>query len=274
MSIEKVPSKCPVCGANAQFTVEVKPEVQYVPYTMETPNRIKIKPTSSIMKYVITSDMLRAFIKDKCKNMPSKYDEKTHEPIEWINPKVEVVPKYTEKKKRKGEQHKSYACFIIAFSEDVRKTGPDFGWYGKIGDNSNGIEFVKSVKSSIIDRYSYDRKSINLWLSSYKDMERLEEGLGITEDFLRILQEFSTPRITEPRKGESWITFAAAPEKVIADALADPKTNTVPGRIQITDITPIDKKNFKFTVLVHPIEDTYEESAIVKQILEGTKKIK
>lgn len=247
--------KCPNCNMETQSKVDIDP-LSFAPKI-----RGNVLPTELIYGYKITSEDLKQFIIQKAKQYVPDI-------------KIEVIPRYCEKKRRhRGEPHRSYASLKIAFSDNIVERSGDLGWYEKIGENSN-CRIVNSLFQNIIQMYKYDRKEIDSWLKSYKIMEELEENLGMTEAYIEDLKKFSTPVRIKTNSSESWIFFAAAAENVIKDYLTEVNTNVIRGKIKIQDIYPISKDVVEFNVHLYPMEIESKENPHVKQILAGEEKAK
>ena len=115
-------------------------------------------------------------------------------------------------------------------------------------------------------------KDLEAWLKSYKNLEALEDALGMTEDFINDIREFAKPVRITTNNGEKWILFAAAAENVIADMLTDVVSGEVPGRIEIQQVYPLSKDIVEFIVYLHPAEMKYRDNPHVRQILIGEEK--
>lgn len=257
MSVEKVKMNCPYCKKEFAFALDSK--------MVPTPNvRGGLKPASNILVYKITSEDMKKFITAKAHAIEGN-----------ANCKVEVVPRYCEKKRRKdNEPHHSYASLRIAYSSDVLEEKDSLGFYGKIGESDSNIKFKPEILDSLVRKYQYRRDEIDSWLDSYKNMEALEDGLGMTEAYISDLRQFAVPQRITSNTGENWIIFAAAAENVIKDMLTEKETNKELGRIQIMDIYPISKDVVEFICYVHPAEVQLKENPYVRQILLGEEKIK
>jgi hypothetical protein len=247
---------CPECNHN--FLVETNMTAEEM-----IPNvRGNIKPAGDILVYKITSEDIKKFIVDKARKHVS-------------DAKVEVVPRYTEKKRRRNsEPHKSYASLRIAFSNEVVENKDDSGWFGKIGETGSNVRIVKTIFNDIITRYQYNKKDIESWMKNYKTLEELEESFGISEAYLNDIKMYTTPQRILTNNKEQWVIFSAAPENVIRDMLTDKVSKEVIGRIQIQDVYPISKDIVEFLVYVHPNEMKIKENPHVRQILLGEEKAK
>lgn len=224
--------------------------------------RSKINPIGDILVYKITSEDIKQFIIQKSK----KYVP---------DAKVEVVPRYCERKRRRdSEPHRSYASLRIAFSDSVVEKNEDAGWYGKIGENDGNVRIVPTLFKEIISRYQYNKKDIEGWMKNYKTLEDLEENLGMNEAYLNDLKMYATPQRILTTNNEPWIIFSAAAENVISDMLTDPTNNEPIGRIQIQDVYPISKDIVEFLIYIHPLEMKLKENPHVRQILLGEEKAK
>lgn len=249
---------CPKCNANIDAVFEIPND----PVFLAPETRGKIKPVGSIFVYRISSDQIKSFIIEKTKKIVP-------------NAKVEVVPRYCEKKRRsETEPHHSYASLRIAFSEDVVEKKDDLGWFGKIGESGAGTKVVESLYKDIIARYRYNKGEVESWLKNYKSLEKLEESFGMTEAYIADLLNYVTPRRIVTNTKESWIFFSAAAENVISDMLTCYKTNKPAGKIRIQDVYPISKDNVEFLVFVSPNEIEYKENPNVRKILLGEEKAK
>lgn len=249
-------SVCPHCNQNIKLEANVDASVL-------APNvHAKLRPAGSVLVYKISTDDMRIFITQKAK----KYCPEV---------KVDMIPRYCEKKRRhKSEPHRAYASLRIAFSEHIVEKKDDLGWYGKIGESSDNLRIQPSMFQNLFQMYRYDPKNIDAWLKSYKNLEELEDALGITEDYINELRMYAKPQRVFTDNKEPWIIFSAAAENVIADMLTDVNTQRPAGRIEIRDIYPINKDNVEFLVYVHPQEVQINENPHVRQILTGEEKIK
>ena len=248
--------KCPHCNEAAEVSIDVKDE------DMAPDVRSKIRPAGSILAYRISSDDIKAFITEKAKTMIPDV-------------KVEVVPVYCERRRRKdSDPHRSYASLRIAFSDNVLEHKDDAGWFGKIGETSDNLRFVSSLFQAIIKRYKFNAEAINGWLESYKVLEELEDAFGMTEKYINELKAYATPQRVMTTANEPWVIFAAAAEKVIEDMLSDPDTDKPIGRIQIQDVYMVSKDVVEFVVYVHPADMNLKENPHVRQILLGEEKAK
>lgn len=253
MKTLKLSGNCPNCGE--EVTLAGSAPVSMIDFA---PNvRSRIRPVSSVLIYKITSEQIKQFLIDKAKKL---------EP----DVKIEVVPRYCERKRRKqSEPHRSYASLRIAFSDNVTENNDDMGWYGKIGQSSTNIRFKETIFKEMINRYQFNRKEIDNWMKSYKTMEELEEGLGMNESYLNDLKMYAIPRRLETVDKESWIIFSAAADKVLKDMLTDDKTNKITGRMMIQDIYPISKDVVEFLIYMYPFEVETKDNPYVRQILLG-----
>lgn len=256
MSEIQVQAQCPHCGEDVVIGANVDPSM------LMPAVRGRLQPIGNIAVYKVTSEDMKAFITQKAKKYCSEV-------------KIEVVPRYCEKKRRREtEPHRSYASLRIAFSEHILEKKDELGWYGKIGESSDNMRIQQSMFQNLIQLYRYNPKDIDAWVKSYKNLEELEEGLGMTESYINDLRMYSRPQRVKTTGTDSWIIFAAAAENVLRDMLTDPKTGRVPGRIQIQDVYPISKDNVEFVVYLHPAEMNLRENPHVRQILMGEEKPK
>jgi len=257
MSTIKLSTQCPNCKKQINLSAEVPNTGTVVPAT-----RSNLQPIGDILVYKITSEDLKKFIMEKAK-------------FYCKNVKMEIVPRYCEKKRRRdNEPHRSYASLRIAFSEDILVKKEDLGWYGKIGESADNLRIENSIFTHLIKKYGYNTKDLEAWLKSYRNLEELEECLGMTESYISDLKTYSTPQRITTTNGEKWIFFAAAAENVIKDMLEDPETGMLPGRLQIHDVYKISDDIVEFVVYLHPQELKMKENPHVRQILMGSDKKK
>ena len=255
MSEVVIDAICPKCGENLKVKADM-------PSTIDAPVvRSKLQPSSNILVYRISSKTIATFITEKARQYVPEV-------------RVEVVPCYCETKKRhEYEPRRSYASFKIAFSDKIIDKGVDLGWYGKIGESSESCNIKPSMFKNIIEKYSYNPKDVKAWLDSYKNLEKLEIRHGMTEEYINDLNKFARPRRITANNGEAWIIFAAAPENIIKDMLTDPKTNMLPGRIEISNPYEVSEGgDVEYVVYLHPGEVTYNDNPHVRQILLGEEK--
>lgn len=252
----KVGTKCPKCNTDIVVGTEIN-DAMLAPVV-----RGKVTPVETIQVYKISSEELKQFIIQKAR----KY-------VPDIN--VEVVPRYCEKKRRKeSDPHRSYASLRIGFSNHAIEKNEDNGWFGKIGEGSDYVRVVNSLFNELVQRYKYDKKQIDAWLKSYKTLEELEEGLGMTEAYINDLRMYSIPKRVRTNTKEDWVIFSAAPENVLKDFLTEVSTNKLPGRMEIKDVYPISKDIVEWTIHMHPADTRLKEDPHVRQILLGEEKAK
>lgn len=247
---------CPHCSGAVSVSTEINP------CSLAPDVRSKIRPVGSPFVYKISSDQIKQFIVQKAA-------------VLCPDVKVEVAPRYCEKKrKRENEMHHSYASLRIAFSDNAIERNSDLGWYGKIGEGAGSPRIVKSLFNGLVQEYMYNKRDIEGWLKSYKNLEELEETLGMTEEYIEDLRTYSVPRRVPTNGNESWIIFASAPEKVLADMLTDVSTDKLIGRMQIQDVYKVSKDVVEFVVYVYPQDIQVQENVHVRQILLGEEKPK
>lgn len=247
---------CPHCKKELSVTMDINP------CALAPDVRSKMRPVAVPFIYKITSEHIKRFIIEKATSM-------------CPGVKVEVAPRYCEKKRKKeNEMHRSYASLRIAFSENAIEHNGDNGWFGKIGEGGGNTRVVESLFKKIVMKYMYRKKDIDGWMKSYKTLEELEETLGMTEEYIADIRDYSTPRRVPTTGEEDWVIFAAAPEKVIADMLTDVTTDNLFGRMQIQDVYKINKDVVEFLVYVYPQEIQIQENSHVRQILLGEEKPK
>lgn len=267
--------KCPQCGFDVGIHQELDPKM------LAPTVRSQLRPTDAIFEYKVSSEEIKRFMIDKAREyVPSA--------------KMQIVPRYTERKRRdEKEPHRSYASFFIGFSSDVIKNNQDYGWYGKIGESFENVTVIDKLWHHFIKRYQYKQDMINEWLKSYKKLEKLEEGLGITEQFIAELKQYRKPLGVRTNNGEVWVFFMAAPEMILSDMFTTKKqildADGVPmldehqnpimvdksaGRIEIRDIISISKDVIEYKIHLHPEEIVTTVNPHVLQILNGEDKKK
>lgn len=220
-------------------------------------NRANIQAAGQIDVYKITSDQMKAFISAKAAAMQP-------------GTKVEMTVDYWEKKK--SNPHRSYAMLKVAMSDDVIEKHQEDDWIIKIVDSNSDIKFVKKIWDFIVKQYSYDKKDLEDSLNDYRKLDMLEEAFGLTEDQIRQIIYYSTPRRMKTGSKESWIVFAARPDAVIRNMLTNPETNKVDGRMEIINIIPITKDIVEYTVYVHVNETESTENPEVRKLLQSDPK--
>lgn len=246
---------CPHCNKDMTVTADID-QNQLAPEV-----RGKLTPAENILVYYVTSEEIKQFIIQKAK----KYVP---------NVKVEVAPRYCERKKRKStDPHRSYASLRIAFSNEIVEKNTDQGWFGKIGENGSNVRVINSLFNNLIRKYQYNKKEIESWLKSYKTLEELEENLGMTELYINDLKMFATPQRVKSGN-EDWIVFSAAAENVLKDMLTEIETDKIPGKMVINNVHQISKEIVEFEIHLHPENRKMKEDPRVRQILLGEEKAK
>ena len=260
----KMNVECPNCQQNLLIQQDLNElKKAFTPKDLAPTLRGDLVPSDSIFEYRISSEEIKKFIIDKA-----------HEYVPEA--KLQIVPRYTERKKRdEREPHRSYASFFIGFSSDVIQNNNDYGWYGKIGESFENVIIVQELWEKFIKRYQYDPEMINSWMKSYKKMEKLEEGLGITEQFLAELKHYKRPLgIRTNHQGEVWVFFMAAPEMILNDMFVEVGTDKPAGRIEVRDIVSVSKDIIEYRIHLHPNDVVTTVNPHVIQILNGEDKKK
>lgn len=249
-----VKSNCPYCHKEitTKFTM---PDGSTPP-----PTRCKnLSPTGHMWVYRISSDVIREYLTEKVRLIVP-------------NAKLDLAPRYCERKKRAYGDGHAYAAINIALSEDVIAGSRD--WFGSIGTDMGDVRLVPNMFEDFVARYRYDPKTIAAILKDYTQMEILENHFGITEDYLNEMKKFGTPQRVTTDDGKSWIFFSAAPEKIITNMMTDPQTKTIVGTCKIQDVYPLSKEVVEYLVYLNPTEMQLHEDHHVRQILMGEEKIK
>lgn len=259
METINISTKCVKCGED--LVVKVNPSA-IDPLLLAPDIRGNVRPTSLPYRYVISSEEIKRFIIDKV-HMYSP------------NTKLEISVKYCEKKRRKDrEPHRSYATFLIAFSHHVIKDYKENGWFERLGEENGRAFIIKELYVNLINKWAYDPKQIDEWRKSYKKLELLEEGLGMTESFINEIKEFSVPKSTRPTANEeSWVFFMASPEKILMDFFTNPESNSIIGKLDVNDIVQISKDIVEYHITLDPYNVAVKENPHVRQILNGEAKI-
>ena len=256
MSEEKVLSvECPFC--NQELNVELPESVPRD--TSKT--RALLKPVGNVRVYRITTDEMKAFVQQKA----NFYKDGII---------VEGGARYFERKN--SNPHRGYCYMKLAFNENALENNQQAGWFEKIGESSDGVRFISDIFVGLIQKYGFDRQGLNDLLSNYKRLEKVEEMFGLTEDALREIREFVTPKriLASKSSGGNWIMFSARAEKIIEDMLENPDTDKVEGSIEIHDVHPLTKENIEFVVYVHPKEMRASENPYIRKSLSGEIKLK
>lgn len=254
-----IPVTCPQC--NKEMVVKVN-TTDIDPLLLAPEIRGGVKPVGIPYEYHVSSEDIKRFIIDKI----HQYSP---------NANVKISVRYCEKKRRKdNELHKSYATFLIALSHHVIEDYNSNGWFEKLGENNGKVHIVNDLYVKLIKQWKYDPDYISEWLKSYKKLERLEEGLGMTEAFINEIKEFSVPRSTIANgTDEAWVFFMPCPEKIIADFFTNVKTNKIAGKLEVKDIVKISKDIVEYTVSLDPYAVVTKENPYVRQILNGEAKL-
>lgn len=245
---------CPKCSTMFKNEMLVEDQQLTSPAT-----RCDISPSSNIFVYRITSDDIKDFIIEKAKCL-------------CPDAKVEVAPMYIERKRRNSNTRRiSYATLKIAFSDKVIERHDSYGYYGTLGDPGDGTRIISSMFNEIYQKYRLCDADIDRYLGSYKAMERLEEDLGISEEYLRDLKRCSRPGKIDAANGEKWVFFSASVEKILKDMLSEPVQDPEVAerrRISIEEVYPLSKENVEFVVYLRKGSDAdLPEDPMVRQIL-------
>ena len=251
MSGKIVSAVCPSCSEELNLEIQLQDLFPNV--------RSKIKPVGNVLVYRISSEEIKQFILQKAKFYKPEA-------------KVEVITKYCEKKN--SDPHRGYASLRIGFSDDVIEKKGQSGWYEKVGADSPNVRFIKDIFVGMIKKYQYSKKNLDDILGNYKNLEKVENQLGMTEAFIEDIKMYTTPRRVATNNNESWIIFSARAEKVIEDMLEDQETDMVNGKIEIHDVYPISKDTVEFIIYVHPQEMKSQENPNVRRIMMGEGKKK
>lgn len=253
---------CPNCSQQSLLQANVDPiDLGVTPKDLVPEVRSRILPVGDITVYRITTDQMKQFIIEKTRKLVPDV-------------KIEIAVNYCEKKKReKNEPHRSYASLRMAFSHHILKKHENDGWFGRVGESSGNVDIINSMFQTIIQRYQYDRKSLEKWIHSYKHLEELEENLGMSEKYIQELREYASPRrVNVAGSRDCWVIVNAAVENVIRDMLSNPTTDRPNGRLQIMDTYLISKDVAEVLVYVHPYETQLKENPEVRKILSGEKR--
>lgn len=251
--ILELDSKCPNCSQEVIVSTEVDKSI-FAPTV-----RSKISPVGSLDIYKITSEEIKQFVLQKARMY-----------IPDVN--MEIIPVYTEKKRRSNEPRKSYASIRIAFSDKIIDKGDEYGFYEKLVHAEEHVKIVNSIFNNIVNLYKYDKNEVNAWLNNYKTLEILENKFGLTENFIKDIKNYAVPKTITGANGEKWVLFAASPDKILKDMLTDVKTNTMPGRMQIMDIVQLSKELVEFVVYMYPHAMNLTDNSVVREILTGNNK--
>lgn len=239
-AVEVLGVKCP--GCKREFDAPL-----YLP-TKDGSN-----PIDSILVYQRSTEDMKAFLQKKL----YEYNPRS---------RLELVPVFTECK-----GHTPKASIRLAFDKTVLETERSTNFYKKIGESSLTPSVIKDVRVGFITRYQYHLDALNKTLNSYKALEEMEDKLGIKEDFIREIREFSIPKlIKDTRGGNNWLIFSARPELILADMLAEEGTDKVDGKVIIQNTRQVDKSNVLFTVYVHKNLSANVEDPYIRQLIMGT----
>ena len=251
-----LPFNCNQCGKQLVATVDMDP-LKLAPSIRGGSNPVGIR-----YEYHITSEDIKKFI-----------IEKAHMYVP--NAVLEITPRYCERKRRKGyETQKGYASYKIAFSHHVIKDYENNTWYHQLGESSENTLIVESLFKNLIEKWSYNKDYVNKWLKSYKDMERLEESFGMSDQFIEEIKAFRKPKgVKIEDSNDIWVFFMGCPESIIMDYFTNPETNKVPGKIEIAEVKMISKDIIGYTIFINPYSNVKIENPNVRQILAVEEKI-
>ena len=250
MNTIKLKTQCENCGEEIQVSCAIDPT------TCANDVKAGIRPNATAYIYNITSDQIGAFIQAKAKQF-----------VPDIN--VVIQPQITKKSKNPYMDKKRYAYIGVAFSDNALDN-KDSSWYEKIGDS--GIRLVPDIFKFLVDKYRYDKKTVEGWLKDYRYMEYLETVFNINSAFLEDIKSKCIPTLAKAADNKNWILFAASPEKIIQDMLTMVQGSSPEGRLEIVDIQEISKGNIAYTVYIYPNEVNVAENAHVRSLLMGDKK--
>ena len=246
--------ECPHCKKDFVSELEVDPNTVDMSPNIACPG---LKPIGNICVYRISSDIIAKYLLDKTRKMVP-------------NAKLEVVPRYIEKKRRRAhEPRRSYAALLIGMSDDVVEDAGDNSWVASIGRDTTNVRIIKEMFNAIVGRFRFDPKKVASWMKDYEVKEHLEEQFGITDDYIGELKKYSVPQRFTGGDKKGWIMFAAAPEKIIQDMLTDPDTGRVPGKLSIVDTIPVSSGVVEYVVYLNPKDLDLSEKDNVRKIMEG-----
>lgn len=253
----RIRADCPHC--KNEVAVKFNLPDEYAPPAVRCPN---LMPSGNMFVYKISSELIKDYLTKKAQKLVAAT-------------KLELVPRYIEKKRRhKSDPIRSYAALNIGLSDDVILNNDGGSWFGTIGQDTSRVKIVDSMYESFIKKFRFDPKDVNSWLKDYKTMEELEEAFGINEPYLQELRKYSMPQRVLTTEKKSWVIFSAAPEKIIRDMLADPSTGRVQGKLRIVRTYAISKSVVEYVVHLDPTDLELQEDQHVRQILAGEEKLK
>lgn len=245
--------KCPLCDG----TFEIRPPGQ---------NEVKceLEPVGNIRVFKINSEQVQAFLLDKVRLLTEKNTTK-----------LEVVTQFGKKANNRSDESKIkqrlFTSLKIALSEDVVEGSGTDDYYRKLGQNEMNIEFINPVFKGFIQKFGYNRKALEEELS-YKDMERIENNLRITEWDIERIKEFIVPKRIVIDSKERWIFFSARTIKVLEDMLTEPGADELNGTIEIAEAYPISNSSVTWVVYLHPLKTEASENPLVRKLLMGQRK--
>jgi hypothetical protein len=248
---------CPKCknAFSATSTTNADPLVLLAPKI-----RGGIRPVGIPFEYHVTSEDIKKFINDVAH-------------IYVPDAKLEISTRYCEKKQHRGEPHRSYAFFKIAFSHHVIQNYDEHGWFQQIGETGEHVSIEKDLFEHLIKRWQFNRKDLDSWLKSYKKMEQLEDSFGVSDEFMNDLKKFSTPRgIKVSGSGDVWVFFAASVEKILMDYFTNPDTKALAGKITVDNPTLISKDVIDYRITLNPYAVESTVNPHVQQILANDEK--
>jgi hypothetical protein len=235
MSNNKINFKtvCPKC----QTKLSLDPNLEDV---LPSPKlRSGHKPTSELLVYRESTETIRQFLIDKCRAYAPDVN-------------IQLITRYSEKKSRKAnEPHVSYAYFILCMTANEALAEESDDMYIRLGsEGRNNLSFISEIKKHIIDKYSWDYRWVHDTLNSYKDVEKLENQLGITPTMLAEIGKFCDPSIIKSNN-VAWVEVAISAEKVLNDMFMDMSTQKTI-QYKIIDTRLISETNVEYLIHVDP----------------------
>lgn len=250
-------TKCPYCDHTILIDTTIRAE------DVHPTLKSGLVPNGSVLIYKITSADMTQYLSDIVHAF-------------CADARIEVVPRYCEKKTHKGEPHCAYASLRIALSDHVIAKNANVGWYGKIGESRDNVQVIDSIFANLISKFKYRREDVDKWMD-YKNLDMLEEHFGITESYLNDLRRFTDIQLVRSNDNRNWVFFAADPTLIIRDMLTEApdengKAGKVAGDIRIMDVRQINKDMIEYTIYLCNEKTSSYENPHVRMLLTGEEK--
>jgi hypothetical protein len=140
-------------------------------------------------------------------------------------------------------------ALIKAAEDKAIQDAKEMAWHKKTVNAEHDTMFLRDIWLHVIRRYMYDRRELEAYKNSQKELDKLLRRIGIREEHLEALIKWSKPRYyDETVDGKNWVVMAIRPEAVIQDLLTEEGEELPRGTIEIIGMIPISKENVEYVV--------------------------